>query len=208
MLKIGKLILGMVQTNCYFLYQEEADEVIVIDPADQGEVIYQKLTEAGFVISAILLTHGHFDHILGVKALKKLANVSVYAYEDEKELCENEEMNVSAEIGRPTRISPDIFFKDGEEHTIAGITFRVIATPGHTKGSCCFYMEEAGFLISGDTLFEEGVGRTDLPTGNMGKLVRSIKDKLAILPENVIVYPGHGAETTIGHEVAYNPYCQ
>ena len=96
--------------------------------------------------------------------------------------------------------------KDGEEVTIEGMTFKLIATPGHTQGSCCYYFEEANMLISGDTLFEESVGRTDLPTGSMSTLVRSVKDKLFELPDDVVVYPGHGDSTTIGHEKKYNPF--
>ena len=96
--------------------------------------------------------------------------------------------------------------KDGGEITEAGITCRLLATPGHTSGSCCYYFEADKILISGDTLFQESVGRTDLPTGSMGTLVRSVKDKLFPLPDEVKVYPGHGEATTIGHEKKYNPF--
>ena len=92
--------------------------------------------------------------------------------------------------------------------TIADMTFQVIATPGHTAGGCCYYFKEAGFLVSGDTLFRDSVGRTDFPTGSMGTLVRSIKEKLFVLPDETKVYPGHGDNTTIGHEKIYNPFCQ
>lgn len=103
-------------------------------------------------------------------------------------------------------VKADVYVKDGEEITIAGMTFRLIATPGHTKGSCCYYFEEDKLLISGDTLFQESVGRTDLPTGSMSTLVRSVKEKLLSLPEDVKVYPGHGEATSIGYEKAYNPF--
>ena len=98
--------------------------------------------------------------------------------------------------------------KDGQEITLADMTCKVLATPGHTIGSCCYYFEEEKLLISGDTLFLESVGRTDLPTGSMAKLNRSIKEKLAVLPEDVKVYPGHGDSTSIGYEMQYNPFCQ
>ena len=108
--------------------------------------------------------------------------------------------------GRPYTVTPDEYLKDGQELTLAGIHFQVIATPGHTIGSCCYYFPEAGFLVSGDTLFAESVGRTDFPTGSMSSIVRSIKEKLYVLPGETKVYPGHGDSTTIEHEMRYNPF--
>ena len=100
-----------------------------------------------------------------------------------------------------------MYVKDGEELEIAGIKCKVLATPGHTAGGTCYYFEEAGFVVCGDTLFAESVGRTDFPTGSMSTLVRSIKEKLFTLPEETTAYPGHGDSTTIGHEKKYNPFC-
>ena len=187
-IKIGRIVLGVCQTNCYFVYEEGKQEVIVFDPADKGEYIFNGLKDKGFFVKAIFLTHGHFDHIWGVEELRKLSGASVYAYEGEQEVCESPALNVSQDTGRPC------------------MTFRLIATPGHTKGSCCYYFEEDKLLISGDTLFQESVGRTDLPTGSMSTLVRSVKEKLLSLPEDVKVYPGHGEATSIGYEKAYNPF--
>lgn len=207
-LKIGRIVLGMCQTNCYFVYNEGENRAIVFDPADKGDYLYDKLTESGFEIAGILLTHGHFDHIFGVEKLKELSGAKVYAYEAEKVLCEDAYVNVSAQTGRKCTIKVDEYVTDGQEISLADMTCKVLATPGHTVGSCCYYFEEDKLLISGDTLFLESVGRTDLPTGSMAKLNRSIKEKLAVLPEDVKVYPGHGDSTTIGHELQYNPYCQ
>lgn len=103
---------------------------------------------------------------------------------------------------------PDRYLKADEEITIANMTCKLIATPGHTVGSCCYYFEEAGILLAGDTLFQESVGRTDLATGSMSVLTRSVKDKLYVLPDDTRVYPGHGESTTIGHEKEYNPFVQ
>jgi glyoxylase-like metal-dependent hydrolase (beta-lactamase superfamily II) len=205
-LKIGRLMLGICQTNCYFIYREGSQDVIFFDPADKGDYIYETLKEKGFQVKGILLTHGHFDHIWGVNRLKELSGAPLYAYEAEKVLCEDAVTNVSDQVGRPYTVSPDRYLQDNEEITIADMTCRLIATPGHTVGSCCYYFAEEGILIAGDTLFQDSVGRTDLATGSMGALVRSVKEKLFVLPEETKVYPGHGEATTIGHEKKYNPF--
>lgn len=205
-IKIGRMVLGMCQTNCYFLYREDSKDCILVDPADKGAHIYNALTNNGFTIQAILLTHGHFDHIWGTKEVQELAGVKIYASELEKELLNSERMNVSKGAGRPYTVDADVYLKDGEELTIASLTFTCISTPGHTAGGCCYYFKEGGLLVCGDTLFQESVGRTDLPTGNMKTLVTSIKEKLFVLPEETKVYPGHGESTTIGYEKMYNPF--
>ena len=141
-----------------------------------------------------------------MEKLKELSGAKVYAYEGEKEVCESASVNVSKNAGRACEIKADEYIRDGEEITVAGISCQLLATPGHTKGSCCYYFEKDKLLISGDTLFQESVGRTDLPTGSMSSLVRSVREKLMILPEDVKVYPGHGESTTIGHEKELNPF--
>ena len=205
-LKIGKITLGVCATNCYFIYEQDKNKAIVVDPADDGAYIYSALKDRGFEICAILLTHGHFDHIWGCSELRKLSGAKVYALKEEEDLLQSADLNVSAQVRRPCTVKANTFVSDGDELTIEGMTFKVIATPGHTKGSCCFYFEDEKMLISGDTLFEESVGRTDLPTGSMSVLNKSIKEKLAPLPDDVTVYPGHGNRTTIGHEKNYNPF--
>jgi glyoxylase-like metal-dependent hydrolase (beta-lactamase superfamily II) len=109
-------------------------------------------------------------------------------------------------FGSPCKAKADVWLKDGETYTIEDMSFQMISTPGHTEGSCVFYFEEGKFVVSGDTLFEESVGRTDFPTGSMSVLVRNIKQKLFVLPEETIVYPGHGGSTTIGWEKTNNPF--
>lgn len=239
-IRIGRMVLGVCQTNCYFIYREGSTEdnggakrdAIVIDPADQGEKIYAALERNGFQVKAIFLTHGHFDHIWGCDGLLAAANekeavdergadssaeagdgteegnrtIKVYACEAEREVLTNARKNVSAQMSRPYTLEADVYVRDGDVLDVAGMTCKVIATPGHTEGGCCYYFEEAGLLVSGDTLFQESVGRTDLPTGSMGTLVRSIKEKLLVLPDDTQVYPGHGESTTIGHEKKYNSF--
>ncbi len=216
-LKIGRMVIGVCQTNCYFLYRDGEQDAIVVDPADKGANIYSALQKNGFRVAAILLTHGHFDHIWGLDALRDAANaaaeadglepVKVYASEAERDLLKSADLNVSERAGRACTTYADIYLKDGQELTIAGMTCRAIATPGHTAGGMCYYFEEAGLLVAGDTLFAESVGRTDFPTGSMGTLVRSIREKLFVLPDETKVYPGHGESTTIGHEKKYNAFC-
>lgn len=205
-IKIGRMVLGTCQTNCYFLYREGSKKVIFVDPADYGEKIYEALKQNGFEVEAIILTHGHFDHIWGVEELRDLTKAPVYANEEEKDLLSNAGMNISKQAGRPCTLEADHYLRDGDELTLADMTFKMIATPGHTKGGCCYYFEEAGLLISGDTLFMESVGRTDFPTGSMSTLVRSIKEKLFVLPDETKCYPGHGDSTSILHEKKYNPF--
>lgn len=207
-LKIGRMVLGICQTNFYFVYKEGCKEVVCFDPADAGDYIYETLKGKGFEVAGILLTHGHFDHIWGSRKLRELSGAKIYAYEEEKAVCEDAVNNVSEQAGRAYTVKPNGYLQDGEEITIAGMTCKVIATPGHTIGSCYYYFEEDGILISGDTLFQESVGRTDFPTGSMGSLIRSIKEKLFVLPDETKVYPGHGDVTDIGLEKKYNPFLQ
>lgn len=205
-LKIGRMVIGAYGTNCYLVYREGRQEAIVVDPADRGEQIYEALQEKGFTVSGILLTHGHFDHIWGTKALRERSGAQIYALYAAEKLCEDDGLNVSRQAGRPYTVVPDVYVRDGEEIRIADITCRVIATPGHTADSCCYYFEEAGFVICGDTIFLESVGRTDLPTGSGGTLNRSIREKIFTLPDSVQLYPGHGDSTTVEHEKKYNPF--
>lgn len=216
-IKIGRMVLGVCQTNCYFLYRDGESRAIVVDPADKGANIYAALQKNHFQVEGILLTHGHFDHIWGLDGLRDAVNaaaeadglgpIKAYAYESERELLKNPHLNVSDQAGRACATYADVYVKDGQEIELAGMTCKVIATPGHTAGGCCYYFEEAGILVSGDTLFAESVGRTDFPTGSMSTLVRSIKEKLFVLPDDTRVYPGHGDSTTIGYEKKNNPFC-
>lgn len=205
-IKIGKITMGMCQTNCYFVYKEGSKEVIFFDPASNGKHIHDKLKEAGFTVAAIFFTHGHFDHIMGTKELRDLSGAKVYAPTKDKVLLDDAYVNYSAQWATPYTVAADEYISEGQEFDIAGVKFKMIETPGHTIGSCVYYFEEDKVLISGDTLFEGSVGRTDLPTGSMAKLVNSIKDKIFTLPDDVTVYPGHGAATDIGTEKQFNPY--
>ncbi|MCR5402507.1 MAG: MBL fold metallo-hydrolase [Butyrivibrio sp.] len=211
-IQVGMFTLGMVATNCYFLFRDNSEDAdgylhcIFVDPADKGERIFNALEEKKIKVDLILLTHGHFDHIGGVKKLKELSGAKAGCYIKEQALCGDPYLNCGNDYGMNVTVTPDIFYEDGGLITAAGMTGKLLATPGHTSGSCCFYFEEDGILISGDTLFEESVGRTDFPTGSTSELINSVKEKLFCLPDETIVYPGHGEITTIGHEKLYNPF--
>lgn len=206
-MKIETFVLGDVRTNCYLLINEETKEALVVDPADRADVIVRKLIDEGLTLKAILLTHGHGDHILAVGALKKQFGVKVYAAKAEEALLSDTAQNLSkALFGIEVTVKPDVFLEDGQEFEEAGIRLRMLHTPGHTPGGCCYYQAEEKILFSGDTLFCGSIGRTDFPGGSLSQLVRSVKEKLLVLPEDVKVYPGHEEMTTIGHEKRYNPY--
>lgn len=206
-IKIGCMVIGYVQTNCYFVYDDEKKEAIVFDPPADGEGIYASLLAHDIKVTAIFLTHGHFDHIMGCNELRNKAGVKVYASKYEERLLASAELNASGQIGRNYTVKADVLLDDEETVEISGMKIKMISTPGHTEGSCCYYFEEQGYLIAGDTLFAGSCGRTDLPTGSSGTISRSIKEKLMKLPDEVKLYPGHGEDSTIGHERKYNPFC-
>ncbi len=206
-MKIKSMVLGPVQTNVYFLINDETQEAVKFDTAYAGERIVNYLEDNGLTLKAIFLTHGHFDHITGVSGVCDALKIPVYAARSEERLLSDGELNESLEgYGKSITVKPDVLLYDGEEIEIAGMKIKMIETPGHTEGSCCYYLEDEKILISGDTLFAGSVGRTDLPTGSMKQLLSSIETKLMSLPDDVDVYPGHGEPTTIGYERKWNPF--
>lgn len=205
-LDLQKCILGMVYTNCYFLKNKETGELLLIDPAASPEKISEKIEEMQAKPAGILLTHGHYDHILAVEDIRKKYGIKVYACSEEQKMLLDPSINMSGFFGGGCSVRPDVLLKDLDVFTAAGFSIQMIHTPGHTVGSCCYYIEEEGVLFSGDTLFYGSVGRTDFPGGSTAEIVRSLHKLVDSLPEETEVYPGHDASTTIGYEKRYNPF--
>lgn len=203
---IKRDLLGPIGTNCYYVFDENEKKAVIIDPAGSVPKLERTIERLEITPAAILLTHGHFDHIMAATYLKDKYNIKVYAGEFEKDLLGNPNLNLSAAMADAFSIKADILLKDNEELSIEGITFKCIHTPGHTKGGMCYYVEKENVMFTGDTLFYESVGRTDFPTSSTGELVRSIREKLFELPDNTVCYPGHGESTRIDHEKDNNPF--
>lgn len=199
-------VVGPVQTNCFFFYDRDSGRGIIVDPGDEADKLARYGEEKHLKMEAILLTHGHFDHIMAVEDLRKRWDVPVYASQEERTVLENPQINLSVQLGKPLSITADRYLSDGEEMELMGEKMRCILTPGHTSGGMCYYFPKQGVLFSGDTLFQESVGRSDFPTGSMSTLIRSIREKLWPLAPATKVYPGHGMMTSIESEKLYNPF--
>lgn len=208
-MEIKRLVVGMVETNCYIAVHPETKEAVIVDPGDEDMRIESAVRQLGAEVKAVLLTHGHFDHMTAAKALKETFQVPVYAHRAEAEILADPAKNLSAQFqGGGFGAKADVLLEDGDTFEAAGYTFRLIHTPGHTAGSCCYYVEAEKILFSGDTLFDGSYGRIDFPTGNARQMVRSVAEVLFDLPDAVKVYPGHMGFTTIGDEKKYNPLAE
>ncbi len=204
--EVLRYIVGPVCTNCYLLVNHKTGELLVVDPGDQAQLIEKQIEKTGAKPVAVLLTHGHFDHAGAAEELADKYQISIYAHEAEKETLEAPGLNLCGMIGEHKVYHADIFVKDEEVLNLAGFSIRVFFTPGHTIGGCCYYIADEKILFSGDTLFQESVGRTDFPRGSASDLIRAIREKLMPLPDDVTVYTGHDESTLIGYERMHNPY--
>jgi len=204
---VKRLVVGPIEENCYIVYDENREEknCFLVDPGAGGTKIINALKALDRIPAAIFLTHGHFDHIMAVDwLLKEFPELPVYSYEKEEEVLTDPKKSLLAGVSKDYFLKDVRYLPDGKEMEMAGIPVKLIATSGHTAGSSCLYLEAESILFSGDTLFRESAGRTDLPTGNDGEIRKSILEKLKPLPEKTLVYPGHGEETDIGHEKKFN----
>ena len=192
---------GFLENNMYLILDETSKKGVLIDATECLPEIIE--AAKGYDIEYIMLTHGHFDHILGLSDLKKALNAK--AIINEKDLIISDNVNEVTRLFNQPNIIPPVyerFIEDNEEITVGNLKFKVIATPGHTEGGVCYLIDDK--LFSGDTLFRGSVGRTDLFGGNFAKLSDSIKNKLFKLDDKIVVYSGHGPTTTIGYEKQYN----
>jgi hydroxyacylglutathione hydrolase len=208
-MKINRLVLGEFETNCYITRNDEAaTECLIIDTGLDVQALPAFLDRHKLTPAAVILTHGHIDHIAGVNTLReRYPLLEVYIHKLDAELLTDSVGNLSFMTGSDFSTDrPDCLVDEPDIIDQAGIKLRVIHTPGHTPGGICLYAEQHGVVFVGDTLFADSVGRTDFPGGNMRQLIEGIKTKLLILPDDTVVYPGHGPVTTIGREKANNPF--
>jgi glyoxylase-like metal-dependent hydrolase (beta-lactamase superfamily II) len=208
-MQVDQLIMGAFETNCYALRESDgATDCVIVDAGLDGAGLVGFLQERKLNAVALVLTHGHADHIAGVVELRKsFANLKVYIHQLDAEMLTGEQDNLSALAGGTFRADPaDFLVVESDRIEQAEISLEVLHTPGHTRGGISLYCRDEGVVFAGDTLFAGSVGRTDFPGGNMRQLITNIREKLLVLPDETVVYPGHGPATTIAQEKAYNPF--
>lgn len=201
------LVVGPVQTNCYFLKNKETEEILILDPGAEQERIIYALDKLGGIPRAILLTHGHYDHMCAANELRSHYKIPVYAAKAEEMLLTDAILNLSAGwSGAAYTVKADSLLEDRQTVELGGFAIEMLLTPGHTAGSCCYWLPEEEVCFSGDTIFYGSCGRTDLPTGSMSRIRESLRRVLELLPEQTELYPGHGEATGAGFEKLHNPY--
>ena len=204
-LQVEPLIVGPLFSNCYIVWDDDNKQGVIIDPGDDPDIILEKVKELNISIKYILATHGHFDHVGAVAPLKRELNVDFLAHEGDLFFIEDGEKSARSwgiKIEQPPK--PDRFINDGERIKVGGFELEVLHTPGHSPGGVSFLFDR--MIFSGDTLFQGSIGRTDFRKGSFEVLAKSIKTRLYNLPDDTIVYTGHGPVTTIGDEKRYNAF--
>ena len=208
-MKIFQLPLGPLQTNCYLLGCEETKKAAVIDPSWDGQLIAQKAEDKGWEITHILLTHAHFDHVGGLAELKEVTKAPSYIHPDAIPMLENAVLAAQMwQIQMPEPPPADYSIADNQEIEVGNLSLRVLFTPGHAPGHVSFYLADYHVIFDGDVLFQQSIGRTDLPGGDHDLLLQIIQRRLLVLPDETTVLSGHGPATTIGQEKLLNPFLQ
>lgn len=203
------LAVGPLACNCSIFGDEASGEAIVVDPGDDVEEIQRILERHGLQVRAIVITHAHIDHIGGAHQLKTFTGAPVYLHPADLAVYDQLEMQAAwLGLWPPPRVQVDRMLAEGDQLKLGGVSFEVLHTPGHTPGSICLWIPAEKKLVAGDTLFRDSIGRTDLPGGDAEQILRSIRDKLLVLPEDTFVIPGHGPTTTLGRERQHNFFLQ
>lgn len=205
---VETLTLGSLAENCYIIADENTRTAVVFDPGDEPERILAILRARSLQVKLIANTHGDVDHVMAIAPVKRVTGAPFAIHPADIPLLKGAHAQYVQWFGTIVEPppDPDLELSDGQELEVDGLKFMVLHTPGHTQGSVCFYFPDHRVLVSGDTLFQGGVGRTDRPVGNWRQLIESIRDKLLVLPDETVVYPGHGPPTTIGREKTFNPF--
>ncbi len=204
-MQIEIITVSPFEENCCLVWSEKDKFGVIVDPGDEDELIIEKIKKLGFIPRAILLTHGHGDHIGAVAPLKENYDIPVYIGKEDAPMLLSPSANISAIFGYEVVCPPaDFLVEDEQVIKIGSLEFVVFSTPGHTKGGVCYFCENV--LICGDTLFSGSIGRTDLPGGDFHQLIDSIDKKILSLPDDIVCYPGHGPATTVGTERQHNPF--
>ena len=201
---VNKLVVGPFASNCYIVGSESNKDGMIIDPGAEAEEILKKVNGLGLDIKSIILTHGHIDHIGAVKEVKEATGAEVAIHVDDAKSFHGQSLSTIFGLSFQTPPPPDRLLRGGDSIDIGDLHFLVLHTPGHSPGGICLLGQ--GVVFSGDTLFNYGIGRTDLLGGSYEQLMSCIHTKLMILPDNTVVYPGHGLDTTIGTERQGNPF--
>ena len=200
---------GPLQCNCSIVGDETSHEAIVIDPGDEIESVQSILKEHNLTVKQIVVTHAHIDHVGGAMKLKAATGAPILLNQNDTALLKMLDVQASwLGMRPPGTVEIDQAVKDGDVVKVNGLEANVLHTPGHTEGSVCLLFAPQKTLIAGDTLFAGSIGRTDLPGGSYDKIIRSLHDKLLVLPDEIVVVPGHGPTTTIGEERESNPFLQ
>jgi glyoxylase-like metal-dependent hydrolase (beta-lactamase superfamily II) len=201
---LKKLVVGPFASNCYIVGSESTGQGMIVDPGDDTENILDDVKELGLGIKYIVITHGHIDHINALGKVNQATGAEIAVHADDAKLLEEQPLALLFGSSPQSSTPPDRLLKDGDSVDFGDMQFRVIHTPGHSPGCICLYGH--GVLFSGDTLFNCGIGRYDLPGGDLNQLMDSIQNKLLVLPDDTVVYPGHGPDTTIITERRSNPF--
>ena len=207
-LEVRGVVVGLFQENCWIIGSRRRGEACVVDPGDEPGEILALARDMGVRLTRIVASHAHLDHVMAARAIQEATGAPFLLHGADRQIAASMPLAAQLWLGRavPPPPEPDALLRDGDDLEVAGVTLRVLHTPGHTPGSVSLYAPDARLLFSGDTLFRGSIGRTDLPGGDYEQLIGSITGRLMALPDETRVLPGHMQETTIGAERATNPF--